>query len=109
MFEVAITLLRSESYQLRFCEADTVDLPENNQHDSRLCDVCGERPAVAQFRFVAGGERRDGAVCERCAREAMGVGATGGSEVEGGSAQTGVRRSQAARRSQASALDHFGH
>ena len=45
---------------------------ENTKNPSaRICDVCGERPAVAPVRFVAGGELRDGAVCEQCAREAM--------------------------------------
>jgi ATP-dependent Clp protease ATP-binding subunit ClpC len=37
----------------------------------RLCDVCGERPAAVAVTFVAGGERHQGALCERCARLAM--------------------------------------
>ena len=35
----------------------------------RVCDVCGERPAVVQVRLATGGERRDGAVCNRCAHD----------------------------------------
>jgi ATP-dependent Clp protease ATP-binding subunit ClpC len=42
-----------------------------NNQNARLCDVCGERPAAVEVLFVAGGEQRPGALCERCARRAM--------------------------------------
>ena len=43
---------------------------QNNQN-VRLCDLCGERPAAVDVMFVAGGERRNGGLCEQCARDAM--------------------------------------
>ncbi|HET6864648.1 MAG TPA: ATP-dependent Clp protease ATP-binding subunit [Solirubrobacteraceae bacterium] len=43
---------------------------ETNQNVA-LCDVCGERPGSVEVTFVAGGERRSGLLCERCARIAL--------------------------------------
>jgi ATP-dependent Clp protease ATP-binding subunit ClpC len=46
----------------------------NNKDDSiRICDVCGERPAAVQVRYATSGERRDGVVCDQCARDMMGA------------------------------------
>ncbi len=88
-----------------------MDLHDNNPANPRLCDVCGERPAVAQFRFVAAGETHDGAVCDQCAREAMDVAEAAASPAPGATpAQLRRRRSQVAlRRPQTAALDQFGH
>ncbi len=36
-----------------------------------LCDICGERPGAVEVTFVAGGERRSGLLCKRCARIAL--------------------------------------
>jgi ATP-dependent Clp protease ATP-binding subunit ClpC len=91
----------------------------NNQNE-RLCDVCGERPAVVDVMFVSGGERRRGGVCEHCAREALSQqplgGAPGGgrfgspfgglSPASGGPAVR--QRSDTRRRSSTPALDRFG-
>ena len=80
--------------------------PEN----TRPCDVCGERPAVAQFRFVAGGTLHDGAACEQCARDVMDAAAMGGAGLGSANAQAVRQRPQTAqRRAQKSALDQFGH
>lgn len=94
-----------------------MEFPNTNNDNVRICDVCGERPAVAQVRFVAGGERRDGAVCEQCAREAMasqGGGIPGLPGFAGAiSAQQGQQalrqRQQTQQQSQTPALDQFGH
>jgi ATP-dependent Clp protease ATP-binding subunit ClpC len=115
-----------------------MEFHSSNNENVRICDVCGERPAVAQVRFVAGGEQRDGAVCEQCAREAMsgqggigsqsgpgGIGGQGGVNGQGGGfpgfpgfaggtpgqgGQAIRQRAQTAqRRSQTPALDQFGH
>ena len=48
-----------------------MELENQNNRNERLCDVCGERPAVVDVMFVAGGERRHGGVCEQCARDAL--------------------------------------
>jgi ATP-dependent Clp protease ATP-binding subunit ClpC len=92
-----------------------MDIYNNNSDATRLCDVCGERPAVAHVQFVAGGERRDGAVCARCAREAMSAQAGSGAGEPFGNADLraqggpGVRqRTDTRRRSQTPALDQFG-
>ncbi|HEX5194268.1 MAG TPA: ATP-dependent Clp protease ATP-binding subunit [Solirubrobacteraceae bacterium] len=114
-----------------------MEFHDTNNDGVRICDVCGERPAVAQVRFVAGGEQRDGVVCEQCMREAMsargGFGAPGESGSAGGFGAPGgfgsaggfggatpampgqrgqalrQRDPSAQRRSQTPALDHFGH
>ena len=91
-----------------------MEFQNTDNENVRICDVCGQRPAVAQVRFVAGGEQRDGAVCEQCAREAMSAqgggfpGFAGGFPGQGG--QTVRQRQQTAQpRSQTPALDQFGH
>jgi ATP-dependent Clp protease ATP-binding subunit ClpC len=94
-----------------------VEFHNTNDDNIRICDVCGERPAVAQARFVAGGEYRDGAVCEVCARQAMSAqggagfpGLQGGIPGPGQGGQAIRQRAQTAqRRSQTPALDQFGH
>ncbi|MGG7383178.1 hypothetical protein ACQ7B2_32105, partial [Escherichia coli] len=48
-----------------------VEFENQNNQDNRLCDLCGERPAVVDVMFVAGSERRTGSVCEECARTAV--------------------------------------
>ncbi|HUE27775.1 MAG TPA: AAA family ATPase, partial [Solirubrobacteraceae bacterium] len=97
---------------------------ENNQNE-RVCDVCGERPAVVDVMFVADGERRHGGMCEQCARDALaqqqpasglGGGAPGsplGSAGPAGRAfgpedGSGRQRTQTRRRSSTPALDRFG-
>jgi ATP-dependent Clp protease ATP-binding subunit ClpC len=92
-----------------------VDFGNSNFNNPRLCDVCGERPAVAQVRFVAGDQRRDGAVCEQCAREAMGAAQNGGFPGFAGSGSAGQggqalrQRQRTAEGSGTPALDEFGH
>jgi ATP-dependent Clp protease ATP-binding subunit ClpC len=93
----------------------------NQDHNQRLCDVCGDRPAVAQVRFVKDGAQRDGAVCEQCMRRAMnaqgfaGAGANGqdGTFADAFNGRSGqaLRQRQQADQSQSStpALDQFGH
>jgi ATP-dependent Clp protease ATP-binding subunit ClpC len=95
----------------------------NLNHDSpRLCDVCGERPAAAQVRFVKDGAQRDGAVCEPCMRRAMNAQGLPGAIGEMGelfgaqNAQNGPggqalrQRQQTAQNPSATpALDQFGH
>ena len=95
-----------------------MEFDNQNNQNARICDVCGERPAVAGAVFVAGGERREGAVCERCAREAMaqqgglpggplgGVIGTGFPDSPGGPAVR--QRTPARQRSSTPALDRFG-
>ena len=99
---------------------------QNNQTE-RLCDVCGERPAVVDVMFVAEGQRRHGGLCEICAREAMqqqagGLGAGpfaapfgdafgGPRNLESDSAGPSPvvrQRRQARQRSSTPALDRFG-
>ena len=94
-----------------------MDFELQNDSQARLCDVCAERPGVVQVMFAAGGARRAGLVCERCAREALaaqsGSGA-GGPFANGfprrnpgaGSAATRERTRQT---SQTPGLDEFGH
>ena len=97
----------------------------NHDNNQRLCDVCGERPAVAQVRFVKDGAQRDGAVCEQCMRRAMNAqgfpGANGQTglfadafngqgDQRGQGAQALRQRQQTAPNSpQTPALDQFGH
>jgi ATP-dependent Clp protease ATP-binding subunit ClpC len=83
----------------------------NNQN---LCDLCGERPAVVDVMFAAGGMRRRGALCERCARDAMAqqqpgdAMPVGGPIPGGGPAVRQSQREQTRPRSQTPALDQFG-
>ena len=95
-----------------------MEFDNQNNQNARICDVCGERPAVAGALFVSGGERHEGAVCERCAREAMAQqgglpgGPLGGNigagfpGTPGGSALR--QRTPARQRSSTPALDRFG-
>jgi ATP-dependent Clp protease ATP-binding subunit ClpC len=85
-----------------------VETENQNNQNVRLCDLCGERPAAVDVMFVAGGERRNGGLCEQCARDAMtqqqlggGLGFPGASPAV--RQQTGTRR-----RSSTPALDRFG-
>ncbi|HEY4827834.1 MAG TPA: hypothetical protein VIH85_13745, partial [Solirubrobacteraceae bacterium] len=48
-----------------------MEFENQNTESLRLCDLCGERPAAVNVMFVAGGERRQGGLCEQCARDAM--------------------------------------
>jgi ATP-dependent Clp protease ATP-binding subunit ClpC len=93
-----------------------------NQDNQRICDVCNERPAVAQVRFARGGEQRDGAVCEQCMRRAMNaqgfpgaqdgpVGELFGQAAPGGQGGQALRQRQqtAQNASSTPALDQFGH
>jgi ATP-dependent Clp protease ATP-binding subunit ClpC len=94
----------------------------NANQDPRICDVCGQRPAAAQVRFVKDGAQRDGAVCEPCMRRAMNAqglpGANGEmGELFGGQTGPGAQGGQALRERQQTAqnpsatpaLDQFGH
>src|SRR4051794_11137662 len=70
--------------------------------ETKLCDICGERPAVVNVLFTGGGQR-PGAVCERCARQAaaaQGAGPFAGPRAAG--PQSGEDKSDTP------ALDEFG-
>src|SRR5579863_1561912 len=88
-----------------------MDFRNVGQPNTQLCDVCGERPAVAHFRFVAGGTRHDGAVCEACARDVMEVAGTAGPGAGGAGTPQLPQRPQKPQRPAAKkgALDQFGH
>ena len=91
-----------------------MEFSQANNDGIRVCDVCGERPAVAQVRFIAAGERRDGAVCEHCARQAMGaqpgtVPGFGNGIGGRGPQAVGQRQQTRERTSQTPSLDSFGH
>ena len=82
----------------------------------RLCDICGERPASVEVLFTTGEGGRSGAVCERCARQAMaaqGQNPFGGASPfgpfgpQGGGVATEERR-DTRQRSDTPALDEFG-
>jgi ATP-dependent Clp protease ATP-binding subunit ClpC len=93
-----------------------VETENQNNENVRLCDLCGERPAAVDVMFVAGGDRRNGGLCEQCARDAMlqqqlgagpfGAAPAGGVFQGGGSAVR--QRQQTRQRSQTPALDQFG-
>jgi ATP-dependent Clp protease ATP-binding subunit ClpC len=104
-----------------------VELENQNNESGRLCDLCGERPASVDVMFVAGGERRHGALCEQCARDAMaaqqqpgggspfGAGRFGpafgeapGSQGFAGAGPAVRQRTDSRRRSSTPALDRFG-
>ncbi|MGN6870079.1 MAG: AAA family ATPase [Solirubrobacteraceae bacterium] len=94
---------------------------ENNQN-ARLCDVCGERPGAVEVTFVADGERRQGLLCERCARAAIaqqrggglfggtpfGAAPVGGSPFGDPALSATATRQRTRERSQTPALDAFG-
>src|SRR4051794_9941577 len=90
-----------------------------NSREPRLCDICGERPAVVEELFTSGGDGRSGSVSERCARQAMaaqGVTPFGGQSPFGpfgpmGPGRGGVatqERQETRQRSETPALDQFG-
>jgi ATP-dependent Clp protease ATP-binding subunit ClpC len=85
----------------------------DNTQSGRLCDVCGERPGTVDVTFVSGGEQRNGALCERCARAAMaqqqGAAQAGplGGLIGAGAGGPAVRQSNR-QRSATPALDRFG-
>ncbi len=85
----------------------------DNTQNARLCDVCGERPGTVDVTFVSGGEQRNGALCERCARAAMaqqqGAAQAGplGGLIGAGAGGPAVRQSNR-QRSATPALDRFG-
>jgi ATP-dependent Clp protease ATP-binding subunit ClpC len=86
-----------------------VDFQDISQENTRTCDVCGERPAVAHFRFVVGGTLHDGTACEQCARDVMNA-ASAGARAGAANAQAVRQRAQTTtQRAQNSALDQFGH
>ena len=85
---------------------------ENNQNP-RLCDVCGERPGSVEVTFVADGQRRQGLLCERCARAAIaqqrGGGLFGASALgDAGPIGAATTRQRTREGSQTPALDNFG-
>jgi ATP-dependent Clp protease ATP-binding subunit ClpC len=87
---------------------------ENTQNVA-LCDVCGERPGAVDVTFVAGGERRAGLLCERCARVALaqqgglGAGPAARGPAAGAGGQAVRQQTRAGRGSGTPALDQFGH
>jgi ATP-dependent Clp protease ATP-binding subunit ClpC len=93
-----------------------VEFENQNTESMRLCDLCGERPAAVDVMFVAGGERRQGGLCEQCARDAMtqqqlNGGPLGAAPVSGafpGASPTVRQRANTRQRSQTPALDRFG-
>ena len=94
-----------------------MEFENQNNENVRLCDLCGERPAAVDVMFVAGGERRQGGVCEQCARDAMaqqqlgGGGPFGAAPIGGpvpGAGPTVRQRANTRQRSQTPALDRFG-
>jgi ATP-dependent Clp protease ATP-binding subunit ClpC len=93
-----------------------VEFENQNTESVRLCDLCGERPAAVDVMFVAGGERRQGGLCEQCARDAMtqqqlSGGPLGAAPMGGafpGATPTVRQRANTRQRSQTPALDRFG-
>ena len=82
-----------------------------NQHQNQLCDLCGERPAVVNVRFVSGGASGTASLCSVCAEEAAaqqrGFSPFGG--MTGAAGGQAVRERQRTRqRSNTPALDQFG-
>ncbi len=90
-----------------------------NTLNGRLCDACHERPATVEVTFVADGQSRSGALCERCARLAVaqqqggfdpgqpgGVPGFGGARQPSGAALR--QRPGTRQRSKTPALDQFG-
>ena len=82
-----------------------------NQHQNQLCDLCGERPAVVNVRFVRGGASGTASLCSVCAEEAAaqqrGFSPFGG--MTGAAGGQAVReRQRTGQRSNTPALDQFG-
>jgi ATP-dependent Clp protease ATP-binding subunit ClpC len=97
-------------------EDGTVEFENQNNENVRQCDLCGERPAAVDVMFVAGGERRQGGLCEQCARDAMAQQQLGGGPLGAGfpgnafpaTGPTVRQRQNTQQRSQTPALDRFG-
>ncbi len=93
-----------------------MDFELQDDSNARRCDVCAERPGVVQVMFAAGGARRAGLVCERCAREAMAAQSGPGADApfgDGGPRRgpgTGAAATRARTQptSQTPTLDQFG-
>jgi ATP-dependent Clp protease ATP-binding subunit ClpC len=95
-----------------------VEFENQNNLNERLCDLCGERPVAVDVMFVAGGERRQGGLCEQCARNAMlqqqrgggplSSGLPAGAFPPGGPSVRQRQRQDTRRRSETPALDQFG-
>src|SRR5437588_3071499 len=60
-----------------------------NESTERLCDVCGQRPAIVEAILSGGGTPRSAALCERCAGQAI---AAQGGAAEPGAARAGTRQ-----------------
>ncbi len=93
-----------------------MDFDTQNNPNTRLCDVCGERPGSVQVMFAAGGAHRAGLVCERCAREAMAAQSGAGRDGRvgpGGRARAAAgatrQRERTQQTSQTPGLDEFGN
>jgi ATP-dependent Clp protease ATP-binding subunit ClpC len=97
-----------------------VESENQNNQNVRLCDVCGERPAVVDVTFVADGEKRQGGLCEQCARTALAqqqlgglgsgapLGSAGPAGPVGAAGPAARQRAENRRRSSTPALDRFG-
>ena len=92
-------------------------MEHENNLNARGCDVCHERPAAVEVTFLVDGERRNGALCERCARIALAQqsGATDGGQFGGfsgpgpaGGGTSTRQRGGTRQRSKTPALDQFG-
>jgi ATP-dependent Clp protease ATP-binding subunit ClpC len=107
-----------------------MEFENQNNQNGRVCDLCGEPPAVVDVMYVAGGERRHGGLCAQCARDALAQqeqlgggpdGAPGPSLTDAfgaatpvgpplaGAGQAADPRTAARQRSTTPALDRFGH
>src|SRR3954449_2235969 len=79
--------------------------------NTKLCDICGERPAAVNVLFTGTGQRRTGAVCEVCARQAaaaQGAGPVGAFPGGPGPGAAGPADGAPRERSETPALDEFG-
>jgi ATP-dependent Clp protease ATP-binding subunit ClpC len=85
-----------------------VETENQNNQNVRLCDLCGERPAAVDVMFVAGGERRNGGLCEQCARDAMTQQQPGGGLGFPAAGPAVRHQTETRRRSSTPALDRFG-
>ena len=92
-------------------------MEHENNLNARGCDVCHERPAAVEVTFLVDGERRNGALCERCARIALAQqsGGTDGGQFGGvsgpgpaGGGTSTRQRGGTRQRSKTPALDQFG-
>ena len=89
------------------------DMDFDIQMDPTPCAACGERPGVVSVTFFAGGQRRQGSLCERCARLAVSQGRGGAPlppAMGGGSAAGATTRARPGtqERSATPTLDGFG-